>query len=246
MGTRYDWAGSRIMPYPMIVGRRKLRTETRIPITTDIRDFALPPNRIQILDAFGSLKILDPMLPKQTGSFDTRARKCWQFIAGIPSSDNGTKLSREDLTESIITYQPDSNRLAGSPADFWQMPAETMARGAGDCEDLAILLASLTIGTGISPYCIRIVLGNYLQTDGTTVHDLRAHAWVVYKTENGPWALIDPTWSHEMYLETGWYAADGSDDGITDKTNPLLKHQYTPLYAFNSDHAWEVHPLGSI
>ena len=61
--------------------------------------------------------------------------------------------------------------------DVWQTPEETIARRTGDCEDLAILLASMIIEkTGLPA---QIVTG-----DGKS----EAHAWVYFKNK-----YYDPT-----------------------------------------------------
>ncbi|MCL5096582.1 MAG: hypothetical protein M1608_03415, partial [Candidatus Omnitrophica bacterium] len=43
----------------------------------------------------------------------------------------------------------------GRGFDTWMFPDETLARGGGDCEDLAFLMAALLESAGISQFCIR-------------------------------------------------------------------------------------------
>lgn len=53
-------------------------------------------------------------------------------------------------------------------ADFWQLPVETIERGAGDCEDLAFLLHSLFLGADLDS---ELVFGELAGV---------GHVWVIY------------------------------------------------------------------
>ncbi|MFC1751961.1 hypothetical protein ACFL96_00995 [Thermoproteota archaeon] len=59
-------------------------------------------------------------------------------------------MSAEDIAKAVLAYMQghfnyirETKALDGRPMDYWQSIEETMARGGGDCEDLAILQASL-------------------------------------------------------------------------------------------------------
>jgi len=67
--------------------------------------------------------------------------------------------------------------------DYWQLPAETLALGTGDCEDYAILLCSLLRAYGVSADQVYVAVG---QT--STKED---HAWLVEKYYKGIWRIID-------------------------------------------------------
>ncbi|MDP7494070.1 MAG: transglutaminase-like cysteine peptidase [Candidatus Undinarchaeales archaeon] len=62
--------------------------------------------------------------------------------------------------------------------DYWQYPRETLASGKGDCEDMALLLASLLIEAGIKG--VRVVVGNY---------EHEPHAWVEVKGRRATFIL---------------------------------------------------------
>lgn len=54
---------------------------------------------------------------------------------------------------SSIRYEPDQ-------ADHWQTPSETLARGAGDCEDIALVKFHRLVEVGFNPDDIELVICN--------------------------------------------------------------------------------------
>lgn len=56
-----------------------------------------------------------------------------------------------------IEYQQD--KAAWGQREFWQLPAETIATGTGDCEDSAFLLHSLLLNAGVEPWRLRSTAG---------------------------------------------------------------------------------------
>ncbi|MDP6627693.1 MAG: transglutaminase-like cysteine peptidase [Methanopyri archaeon] len=82
-----------------------------------------------------------------------------------------TSSLRADLERAMlyvnnrITYVSDLDNFG--KRDYWQYPRETLASGKGDCEDMALLLASLLMEAGIKG--VRVVVGNY---------EHEPHAWV--------------------------------------------------------------------
>ena len=82
-------------------------------------------------------------------------------------------------------------------SDFWRMPAETLNDGVGDCEDIAVLLASMLLNYTEGKSDIW-VLG--IKTADT---DPKGHVAVVIPVEGNKLAILDPysgycTWD---YLE---------------------------------------------
>ena len=59
------------------------------------------------------------------------------------------------LALSLISYLPDDK-------DHWQKPRETIARKAGDCEDIAILERAMLIAAGFDPRDLWVLVGNDL------------------------------------------------------------------------------------
>jgi hypothetical protein len=85
--------------------------------------------------------------------------------------------------------QPETDELA---ADFWQFPTETLYRMAGDCEDLAFLVASALITDEIGKEKTSVVLGS-IAVDGK----LFPHAWVQVALDDGNYMILD----HDLDLD---------------------------------------------
>ena len=102
----------------------------------------------------------------------------------------------------------------------WQLPEETLARGHGDCEDRATLLASALVAAGVSPYNVRVALGTVRVSRPGKSLGIKAHAWVVYRSEDGSWLTLEPVPSQE------------------NSKHPGLGFEYEPRFVFNGDHKW--------
>lgn len=115
-----------------------------------------------------------------------------QEVAGYVQSWSGTRpgwvgtanmggrwLGRA-FDERFLRYAPD---LYGR--DVWCSPAITVKRGGGDCDDLAILAASLLIAAGIDA---GVAVGTICGVGGVC----GGHAWVEGTDERG-WFLLEAT-----------------------------------------------------
>ena len=93
---------------------------------------------------------------------------------------SGSHRTIEDVNRWVnrsITYRAD-------PTDRWQAPAETMALGAGDCEDLALLKRALLVGHKIvDPANIFLVVGRELVSR-------KDHAMLVVR-DRQQWLVLD-------------------------------------------------------
>lgn len=69
--------------------------------------------------------------------------------------------------------------------DFWRMPAETIRDGAGDCEDIALLLASLLLNYNQGRFPVWIV---GVKTSGSKP---KAHIAVAIPSENNQLTIFD-------------------------------------------------------
>jgi len=88
-------------------------------------------------------------------------------------------------------YLVDGKKCVGH--DYWALPNETLARGGGDCEDLATLVYAMlksVLGESEEVYLIGI-MERYYYRDGWG----RAHVAVLYKSEKG-FMVLDPAMSY--------------------------------------------------
>lgn len=86
---------------------------------------------------------------------------------------------------SRITYVGDSK--SWFTPEYWQTVDETMLLGAGDCEDGAILIASLMLHCGIAPWRVRVNAG-WVQAGKGAAQG--GHAYAVY-CDGEQWYPID-------------------------------------------------------
>jgi predicted transglutaminase-like cysteine proteinase len=70
-------------------------------------------------------------------------------------------------------------------ADYWQFPVETLERGTGDCEDVAILLCSLLRASGVPADQVYVAIGC---PSGTETY----HAYLCERYSKGVWSMIEP------------------------------------------------------
>lgn len=93
----------------------------------------------------------------------------------------------QDFVHNTVRYKHD--KYGG---DNWQFSIETLERGEGDCEDMAILLCSL-LRNYIPPEEVFVVAGNW-KGEG--------HCWVV---GDEPWHIIESTMSSAKGVKESSY-----------------------------------------
>lgn len=199
----FDWSGSQIIKNTVIQAKRSVIRNEDILIPTDLREWLTPPDSQEIKTILSSLNLPQK---KTSGTFDKRAKTVWQYVA------------------ENINYVSDATSQLKQ--DFWQFPAETIALKKGDCEDCAFLMASLLLASGISPFCIRVVLGILTQEN----QDSSPHAWPIYKDEEGYWRILESTLDE---LPEDWPSADMM-------ANPDSQTWYEPEICFNQYHVWLI------
>jgi hypothetical protein len=152
---------------------------------------------------------------RNVGSFDFRAHLLSSFIS------------------SHINYKPSGRN------DPWQFPEETLALRSGDCEDIAFLLASLLLSSGISAYNIRVAIGKVHVPDGPGIPKKFDHAWVMYKCELGTWLLLEPLFLDGHRASTA-RSTPQTHDNVVRNIESRQMAEYIPAFIFNVDHLWEI------
>lgn len=156
--------------------------------------------------------------------FTSRKARSFDYRANILTS----------YVNDHISYQPGKGR------DSWQFPDETIFLKKGDCEDRAILLASLLLASGISGYNVRVALGKVVHhSDSSRRKTTYDHVWVMYKSEAGRWLLLELFDSNRAII-TERTSKRSSKSKLL---NPSDRIEYIPFFLFNKDHLWRVeHP----
>lgn len=146
----------------------------------------------------------------------------------IGGSNDETMLNIQKWVVQNIQYIGDN--LSAGTMEYWQFPFETLAARNGDCEDGALLIASLAINAGIPPFRVRVVAG--MVQEAPTAPE-GGHGYVCYLRESdNQWVVID--W---CYLE---------DSGTSVKDKLLLKDNsyYKKMwFSFNNQYSWSNEQL---
>lgn len=145
------------------------------------------------------------------------------------STYNETAQAIQKFVVKFLDYVGDDD--ASECPEFWLFPFETLQSGVGDCEDGAILIASLMIKAGIPAYRVKVAAG-YVQASPTAPQG--GHAYCVYLADRNDgtqdWVVMD--W---CYYE---------DSNIAPKDKPLARRGgyrgcYKDLwFTFNNEFSW--------
>lgn len=201
----YNWAGDVITRDTVVPDKRIVTGYPKKFIPTDIREWIKAPPNNKLSEALSEIKELPNT--KEAGSFDKRAMLIWDYVA------------------KRIRYVYDKN--AHKLPDFWMVPEETLSIKRGDCEDSALLLCSLLLASGISPFCVRAALGTiYNEKDKL----IGGHAWPIYLDEGGDWRILEATLDK---IPDTMPMAD-------ELTRGKLKFRYLPSLCFNQYHLWHI------
>lgn len=204
----YNWEGDYIIHDTVIRKKRFVIGSANRQIPTDIREWVSSPDNTVMKEILRKL-VSDGGLPrtKNPGDFDRRAMILWNFVA------------------RAIRYVHDSKKQ--SKNDFWLFPSEIYTLRQGDCEDGSFLLASLLIASGISPFCVRVVLGEVFDENDKS---LGGHCWPLYKNELGVWCILESTLDTvPSRMPEANLLAQGRQS-----------FRYVPYYCFNNFHLWEI------
>ncbi|MDA0945215.1 MAG: hypothetical protein O3A77_04055, partial [bacterium] len=100
-----------------------------------------------------------------------------------------TGMTESEIMTAVHRYVADKIQYQSDVGDQWQTVAQTLARGAGDCEDMAILVASLTAralhAVGMDAVAATVRLEAGLMADGSVGHMVArvGEQWVVDATQ---------------------------------------------------------------
>ena len=70
-------------------------------------------------------------------------------------------------------------------SNYWQLPAETLELGTGDCEDFAILLCTLLRAYGVSADDVYVAIGCAKEGSG-------CHGYLLERYYRGTWRVLEP------------------------------------------------------
>jgi hypothetical protein len=193
------WTNKHPMANIVYGGRQIPKRDARIPV--DVRKF-IWNNDCMLLDVIKKENLIKL-------SYDETALACQQYIV------------------KNYKYISDVDNIGY--VEFWMLPFETLCLKSGDCEDGAVLEASLMISAGIPQWRVRCNAGFVIDSQG----DNQGHAYVTYCREkindkdDNNWVILD------------WCFLEDSNVPIGEK--PLAKNndKYCDLwFSFNAIHSW--------
>lgn len=223
---RFNWDGDHIV-FDALVPSSRLpigRTKGR-GYDIDVREFLVSENNAVTKRAlaqdlprqFAKQPGLDlgAMTRRHSGDFDMRAHLIAAYVA------------------STVRYAPTDGH------DPWQFPDETLSLKSGDCEDIAFLLASLLLASGISGYNVRVALGRIVLHGAGGQRQHFDHMWVMYKCEAGHWLVLEPLRMDGHRPRRVAVATTGrrKPAGAAAAAQAI---EYHPAFVFNRDHLWQV------
>ena len=121
----------------------------------------------------------------------------WRLPAGHTFAASAAAWLFRELRSRRLRYISDPDRPFGY--DHWCSPSATLERGGGDCDDLAILAASLLLASGVDAWVVVGTLRRGLRPAG--------HAWVDGVDELGGFHIEATSGSLVLHVRPGRYRA---------------------------------------
>lgn len=149
---------------------------------------------------------------------------------------NNTAWAIQKFVCSLLKYTQDD--VAEDCPEFWQFPFEAIQSQIGDCEDGAILIASLLINAGIPSWRVKVCAAQVVADPifAPSESELGGHAYCIYLADRTDterkleWCILD--WCYlqdpETPIEEKPLAGDGGQEGA-----------YRDIwFTFNDKYSW--------
>ncbi|MFX0077373.1 MAG: DUF4332 domain-containing protein [Candidatus Hermodarchaeota archaeon] len=149
---------------------------------------------------------------------------------------NATALAVQNFVCNFLIYKYDD--LASECPEFWLFPFEAIQSEIGDCEDGAILIASLLINAGVPSWRVKVCAAQVMADPVFAPSDteLGGHAYCIYLADRPEsdrkleWVILD--WCYlqdpEVPIESKPLACDGGTEGA-----------YRNIwFTFNDENSW--------
>ncbi|MFX1411506.1 MAG: DUF4332 domain-containing protein, partial [Promethearchaeota archaeon] len=163
----------------------------------------------------------------------------WHVITQIGlrrENSNETAFAIQNFVCNFLKYKYDD--LTSDCPEFWQFPFESIQSEIGDCEDGAILIASLLINAGIPSWRVKVCAAQVMADPVVAPSDseLGGHAYCIYLADRTDsdrkleWVVLD--WCYlqdpEIPIEEKPLARDGGQEGA-----------YKEIwFTFNDEFSW--------
>jgi len=163
----------------------------------------------------------------------------WHVITQVglrKETPNETALAIQSFVCNFLKYKYDD--LTAEVPEFWLFPFESIQAEIGDCEDGAILIASLLINAGIPSWRVKVCAGEVIADPifAPSESEVGGHAYCIYladRTDSNrklEWVILD--WCYlqdpEVPVEKKPLAGEGGQEGAYKDV----------LFTFNDEFSW--------
>ncbi|MCC7138346.1 MAG: transglutaminase domain-containing protein [Planctomycetes bacterium] len=234
--ARWNWDGDVIVHRCVVASSRPVvGTTRRGDYDTDIREFLVTErNELMRRTLHEDVR---RMLERPAWKASVRQARSPSALDGWAAFQARQPGCFDFRVAAIASWVGRSIRYRKNRADDpWRFPDETLHLREGDCEDLSFLLVSMCLAAGVSPYNLRVALGQVTLTAPGRRARTFDHVWVVYKAESGAWTVVEPL--ARVRPVRGRSAGPGlaRREGWT--------ATYLPWFVFNDSHLWEIRRPG--
>jgi len=150
--------------------------------------------------------VLSPVANKLSGSYDNKAIEALKYV------------------RANFTYKYDSNNY--NEVEYWQHPEISLQKGSGDCEDGALLIASILRNAGVPAYRLKVCAGWVKTANGKQ----GGHAYVIYLADDNCWYILD--WCY--------YGNESEENFLKVQHKENIKYQEI-WWTFNDQYSWAQH-----
>ncbi|MFX1390527.1 MAG: DUF4332 domain-containing protein [Promethearchaeota archaeon] len=168
----------------------------------------------------------------------------WHVVTQVglrKDTPNETALAIQNFVCNFLKYKYDD--LTAEVPEFWLFPFESIQAEIGDCEDGAILIASLLINAGIPSWRVKVTAAEVIADPifAPSDSEVGGHSYCLYLADRPDserkleWVILD--WCYlqdpEVPIEKKPLARDGGTEGAYKDV----------LFTFNDEYSWAQNSL---
>ena len=103
--------------------------------------------------------------------------------------------TEENIALSALKWVHKNIKYKSDEGEYWMYAEDTLYKRASDCEDQAILLISILLNKGISPYKTKVIVGWALNKE---LKKLVGHAYPIFLNAENRWVSLDTTFYPDL------------------------------------------------
>lgn len=159
-----------------------------------------------------------PRILLNAATLPAAARAKAARLVALVEGQRGAPVAQQlEQVNQFFNQQVDwrDDALVWGQTDYWASPLQTLAKGAGDCEDLVMAKYFALLGMGVPEASLRLVYVR-AELDGRT----------------------------QAHMVLAWYASPGAEPLILDNLDPVVRRasqrrDLAPVFSFNTQGLWQ-------